>query len=163
MPISTVQQSDPIKHVHTLLFLFNLPSWFIPRDWIWFPVLYSRTYEASIFFFFFFRATPVAHGSSQIRSQIGEQLLAYSPAHSNTRSLSHWMRPGIELTSSWILVGFLTHCATTGTPWTSTFLIAKLKKILQEKVNIPHEYRHNFPTNTNELNVATNKKDYAWD
>ena len=36
-------------------------------------------------------------------------------AHGN-RSLTHWAKPGIELTSSWTLVGFLTHWATMGTP-----------------------------------------------
>ena len=32
------------------------------------------------------------------------------------RSLTHWAKPGVEAASSWILVGFLTHWATTGTP-----------------------------------------------
>ena len=37
------------------------------------------------------------------------QLPAYTIAHSsNTRSLTHWAKPGIEPTSSWILMGFLT-------------------------------------------------------
>ena len=56
-------------------------------------------------------------------------------AHGNTRSLTHWVRPGIESASSWILVGFLT-C------WTSTvtllhspppfffFFFLKKKKLL---------------------------------
>ena len=30
--------------------------------------------------------------------------------------LSHWAKPGLEPTSSWILVGFASHWATTGTP-----------------------------------------------
>ena len=32
----------------------------------------------------------------------------YTTAHSNTRSLNHWVRPGIETMSSWILVKFIT-------------------------------------------------------
>ena len=32
----------------------------------------------------------------------------YNTAHSNARSLTHWERPGVEPTSSWILVGFVT-------------------------------------------------------
>ena len=32
----------------------------------------------------------------------------YATAHSNTGSLTHWVRPGIEPTSSWILAGFIT-------------------------------------------------------
>jgi len=34
--------------------------------------------------------------------------VTYTTAHSNTRSLTHWARPGIKPTSSWILVGFVT-------------------------------------------------------
>ena len=49
-----------------------------------------------------------------VRSEL--QLLAYAAAHGNARSLIHWARPGIEPTSSWILVRFLTHWVTTGTP-----------------------------------------------
>ena len=37
--------------------------------------------------------------------------VTYTTAHGNAGSLTHWTRPGIKLTSSWILVGFLSHCA----------------------------------------------------
>ena len=40
----------------------------------------------------------------------------YTTAHGNTRSITHWARPGMEPVSSWILVGFVNHWATTGTP-----------------------------------------------
>ena len=40
----------------------------------------------------------------------------YTIAHSNAGSLTHRARPGIEPTSSWMLVGFVNHSATTGTP-----------------------------------------------
>ena len=40
----------------------------------------------------------------------------YTTAHSNTRALTHWARPGMEPTSSWILVGFITPWATKGMP-----------------------------------------------
>ena len=33
---------------------------------------------------------------------------AYTTAHSNAGSLTHWARPGIDPMSSWILVGFIT-------------------------------------------------------
>ena len=39
----------------------------------------------------------------------------YTTVHGNAGSLTYWARPGIEPTCSWILVGFLTHWATTGT------------------------------------------------
>ena len=42
-------------------------------------------------------------------------------AHGNTGSLTHWARPGIEPTFSWIQVKFVTHRATTGT-WVPYFL-----------------------------------------
>ena len=41
---------------------------------------------------------------------------AYTTAHSNTGSLTHWARSGIEPATSWFLVGFINYCATTGTP-----------------------------------------------
>ena len=34
--------------------------------------------------------------------------VTYTAAHSNAGSLTHWGRPGIELASSWILVGLFT-------------------------------------------------------
>ena len=43
VPISAVQQSDPVRNIYTFLFSYFLPSCSIPRDWIEFPVLYSRT------------------------------------------------------------------------------------------------------------------------
>ena len=70
-----------------------------------------------------FKAAPVAYGGFQARGlkwscshqltpqsqQIGAPSATYTAARGNTRSLTHWARPGIEPTSSWILVGFLTH------------------------------------------------------
>ena len=40
----------------------------------------------------------------------------YTTAHGNSGSLTHWARPGIEPTSLWILIEFLTHWATMRTP-----------------------------------------------
>ena len=40
----------------------------------------------------------------------------YSTPHCSAGSLTHWARTGIEPASSWILVGFLTHWTTAGTP-----------------------------------------------
>ena len=44
------------------------------------------------------------------------QLLAHATTHGNARSLTRWARPGIELASSWILLGLINHWATKGTP-----------------------------------------------
>ena len=75
-----------------------------------------------LFFFLLFRAAPKAYGSSQVKGEIGAaatslylpqqcqiQALSstYTTAHGNTRSLTHWARPGIEPTTSWFLVGFI--------------------------------------------------------
>ena len=66
-----------------------------------------------LFFFFLFRATPTAYGSSQARDRIGVAVASLHHSYGNSRSLPHWARPGIEPTSLWILVRFLT----TGPQW----------------------------------------------
>ena len=48
--------------------------------------------------------------------QIQATSVTYTIAHSNTQSSIHLARPGIEPASSWILVRFVTHRATTGIP-----------------------------------------------
>ena len=69
-------------------------------------------------------ATPAAYGSPQARGQIGAIAAGLHHSHSNTGSEPHlqptpkahcnagslinWVRPGIEPSSSWILVGFIT-------------------------------------------------------
>ena len=73
-----------------------------------------------LLFFCLFRAAPMAFGSSQARSQIraattslhhSHQIWAesatYTIAHGNTRSLTHWVGPGIKPASSWMLVRFV--------------------------------------------------------
>ena len=42
--------------------------------------------------------------------------VTYTTAHGNVRSLTHWARAGIEPATLWFLVGFVNHCATTGSP-----------------------------------------------
>ena len=64
-------------------------------------------------------ATPSAHGSSQARGfnqpvpqlqqhRIRAMSVTCTTAHGKAGSLTYWVRPGIEPTSSWILVGFIT-------------------------------------------------------
>ena len=45
VPICAVQCSDPVIQIHLFSFVYYLPSWSSPRDWIVgpVPVLYSRT------------------------------------------------------------------------------------------------------------------------
>ena len=93
-----------------------------------------------LFFSFFlvflsFRATLAAYGDSRTGVQLelkppaypratAKQDLTvsatYTTAH-GTRSLTHWVRPGIEPASSTMLVQFVNHWAMTGTP-TPTFI-----------------------------------------
>jgi len=54
-----------------------------------------------------FRATLVTYGSSQARGRIKAVAAGLCHSRSNARSLTHWARPGIEPTSSWISSGSL--------------------------------------------------------
>ena len=49
----------------------------------------------------------VVYGSSRLGVESELQLLTYTTAPCNAGSLTHWMTPGIEPSSSWILVGFV--------------------------------------------------------
>ena len=75
---------------------------------------YSNALNLFFFLFFLVMAAPAAYGSSQARGRIEAATVAYATAMatmdsscicclhcSNTRSLTHWARPGIEPTSSW--------------------------------------------------------------
>ena len=52
----------------------------------------------------------------QQHHQLWAASVTYTTAHGNARSFTHWARPGIEPTSLWILIRFLAHWATVGTP-----------------------------------------------
>ena len=105
----------------------------------------AQLYPRPLLFFFLsfflvggglFRALPAASGSSQSRGRIRATAASlrhshsqhriravsatYTTAHGNAGNLTHWVRPGIELSSSWIPVRFLTCWATTGTPKASS-------------------------------------------
>ena len=81
--------------------------------------------------FCLFRAVPVVYGGSQARgwiravaaglyyataTQDPSTSASYTTARDNAGSLTHWTRPRMEPTSSWILVRFVNHWATMGTP-----------------------------------------------
>jgi len=90
---------------------------------------------AFVCFFWLFafpRAAPAAYGGSQARGPIGvvpakpmpepqqhgsrASSATHTTAHGNAGSLTHGARPGIESATLWLLVGFVNHWATTGTP-----------------------------------------------
>ena len=118
-----------------------------PSSYIWtggiFLLICIKTLfmPAKIFFFFFFCFFLGLHLQHmevprlQVKGQIGAataslyhnhrnariwtMFAAYTIAQGNAILLTHRARPGIEPTSSWILVGSVTCCATTGTPETT--------------------------------------------
>jgi len=101
---------------------------------IHFLLVCGMSFHFLFFFFFllFLWAAPTAYGGSQARGRIGRSCsrqptpqpqqhgirtasATYTTAHGNARSLTHCARPGIEPATSWFLVGFVNHCAMTGT------------------------------------------------
>ena len=80
----------------------------------------SKSFGLPFYFFFCLFRTP---------SQVGVESEPWPPAYATVTatpdpscicntclSLTHWARPGIIPASSWILVGFLIHWVTVGTP-----------------------------------------------
>ena len=106
-----------------------------------------------ISFFFLFRATLVAHGGPQARGWIGATAaslqqcqiwavsVTYTIAHGNAGSVTHWVRSGIELATSWFLVRFVSAVP----EWE---LLGKYFKVCFSKLGIcfiiPLEYMQNF-------------------
>ena len=95
--------------------------------------------DSSFLFVCFFRAEPMAYGSSQARGRIQAAAgglhhshsdarskptsVTYTTAHGNTGSLTHWARPGIKPESSRILVRFISTAPQWELPgWSSLFL-----------------------------------------
>ena len=79
-----------------------------------------------IFFFLLFRAIPAAYVSCHTRGWIGAT--AATLCKSYMRFSTHCARPGMEHSSSWILIGSVTHWATTGTPNNLIILDVTLNK-----------------------------------
>ena len=89
--------------------------------------------------FLSFRATPAAYGGSQARgwiwavaaslhqshSNVVSELssMTYTTAHSNTGSVTHWARPGIEPATSWWVELFLMSAVTLGSRGSKYLLV----------------------------------------
>ena len=141
-----------------MVYSFHLSS-FLPILWFWFAISWKEStclgssyliiflsfflsFFVFVFVFVFSRVAPTAYGGSQARGLIGSgpqqrriwaTSATYTTAHCNTRSLSHWAKPGIKPATSWFLVGFTNCWATTGTPFfplleTIFFYYSKKKK-----------------------------------
>ena len=85
-----------------------LNSWHPARDGTCTSI---ATWTAAVGVFFFFLGLHLRHmemsgGWLGVESEL--QLLAYAPACSNARFLTHWVRPGMEPPSSGIQVRFIT-------------------------------------------------------
>ena len=103
-----LQVKQKQKHLSLVILIVAVPG----------DLSYLMKWLFFFFFFFFclFRATPTAYGNFQARGQIGtvatdltpqpeqHQIQAtsatYTTAHSNTKSLTHCVRPGIKPASS---------------------------------------------------------------
>ena len=81
---------------------------------------HTHTHTHTHIYFLLFRAVPVACGDSQAGLNQGyscwpmpQQLgiwaisVTYTTAPGNAKSSTHWVRPGIEPASSWVLVRFV--------------------------------------------------------
>ena len=117
--------SVDLTHLHFVEELKDLEEYLSHKKWM--EVVIIITTSLSLFFFLsfcLFRATPPAYGGSQARGlnqscslqptpqsqqrRIWAASVTYTTAHSNTGSLTHGARPGMEPLSSWILVRFIT-------------------------------------------------------
>ena len=107
------------------------------RSLLCWPSGYSYHYYY-YFFCFLFRAAPMAHGGSQARGRIGAAAASlhhshsnmgsepHTTAHGNGGSLTHWASPGIEPTTSWFLVGFVSP----EPRWELLLIIIKIQSLL---------------------------------
>ena len=77
-----------------------------------YPMASKNRIICKTFFFFLFRAIRVAYGGSHARGWIGGTAAGLHHSHSNIRSLTHWVRPDIEPTTSWFPVIFVS-----AAPW----------------------------------------------
>ena len=98
----------------------------------------QRSGNAHFFFLFFLGPYPRHMEVPRLRVESELHLLAYThpqqqwiwavsstytTAHGNARFLTHWLRPGIEPASSWILARFVNHWATMGPPGYTYFIL----------------------------------------
>ena len=99
------------------------------------------------YFFFFFVAAPVAYGSSWARSWIRAAAVSlyhshsntgsYTTAHSNTVSLTHWARPGMEPTSWWTLCQVLNPLNYSGSSMPISFIYSSASVFVKSLIPFP--------------------------
>ena len=120
-------KTQDYKVVQKALRQVDLENWNCYKTKLYFLLIAEFSLCYFILFYFSFlgphpRHTEVPRLGMELepqlqRSQFPAASVIYTVlACSNTGSLTQWARPRIEPTSSWILVGFLSHWVTTGTP-----------------------------------------------
>ena len=87
----------------------------------------------SLFCFLLFRAILVACGASQARGWIRATAAGLHHSHSNARSLTHWVGPGIEPCNLMVPSQICFRCTTTGTLCKQLFIDPFLKHKLFRK------------------------------
>ena len=87
------------------------------------PLCLTLRFLIHIYLFSLFRATPTAYGGSWSRGQIGAVATNLHHSHSNEVSLTPWVRPGVEPTSLWILVRFVSAEPRWNLPVPNTYLL----------------------------------------
>ena len=98
----------PFVFGYHLVFILLSPQWQVCNFFFLFLVLKNTLSFLSLFspsillYFCLFRAAPMAYESLQAGGQIRPPAAGLHHSHSNTGSLTHWARPGVEPKSSWI-------------------------------------------------------------
>ena len=98
---------NPLSEARDWTRILTEPQWELLKECFIYVIRISEWMNLIFISGHLFRASPVACGGSQARGHIGAEPPAYTTAHGNARSLTHWVRPGIASKSSWILVRFL--------------------------------------------------------
>ena len=108
--VSPARRWLPWKRVLWLVFSCTLqPSSVSAIQEVLHKCLYKKLFNLFIYLcILLFRAARAAYGNSQARGRIGAAAAPLHHSHSNAGFLTHWARPGIELESSGIPVGFIT-------------------------------------------------------
>ena len=85
--------------------------------------------------FFFLGLYPCHMEVPRLGGLIGAVATSLQHSHSNARSLSHWVRPGIEPTTSWFLVRFVSTAPQWELPKQIFKFVWKHKKSLNSQSN----------------------------
>ena len=89
------------------LIYFVTGSLYLLTPWSW-SFLFYLYFHLFIYFAFFLGPHLLRMEVPRLGVESELQLSTYATAHGKAGSSTHWARPGIQPTSSWMLVGFIT-------------------------------------------------------